>query len=118
MPQVIKIDAEELRRIFREEVFKAVAELVNSMREGEAIISAKELEENRKLSQMLQEQDDEYLSGKEVAEILGCTSGQVTKLKLKGVLEPIYPFGSRTPKYSKAKLMKMIQARTIPAYHK
>jgi arginine/ornithine N-succinyltransferase beta subunit len=117
MGRTITIDMDDLKRIMREVAVNAVYDAVSHLREGEAILSRAEVEKNRKAVEFMQNaENDTYLKGCEVAKILGCSTGQVTKLKTMGVLEPVYLNGSRTPKYSKLKLYKMIKDKTVPKY--
>ena len=117
MGRIVKIDIDDLRKLMREEAVNAVFTAVNSLRENEVLISNAEVERNRKAVEFMENiENDVYLKGVEVRDILGCSSGQVTKLKNLGVLEPIYLNGSRTPRYSKLRLLKMIKDRTIPKY--
>ena len=116
MSRLVTIDIEELRKIMREETINTLAGVMDMLREGEAIVSTRDIEKNRQLQEQLSKMNDTLLTGREVAQRLGCSSSQVTKLKLKGVLEPIYPLGSRTPKYSRLKLEQMIKSRTIPCF--
>ena len=118
MPRVLTIDADTLRDLIREETIKAVAEAVSQLRDGEVIISAIDLENNRRLAQEMANQQDVLLKGCEVAKMLGCTSGCVTKLRDKGVLEATYPFKTSRPMYSRNKILKLIASRTIPAFKK
>ena len=116
MKHLVTIDLDDLRKIMREETINTLAEMMDMLREGEVIQSTKSLQKQRELAEMMADKNDALLTGVQVAERLGCTSGQVTHLKNKGILEPVYAFGSRTPRYSSNKLEKMIRERTIPCY--
>lgn len=116
MKQFVTIDLDDLRKIMREETINTLAEMMDMLREGEVIQSSTSLQKQREIAEMMADKNDKMLTGVQVAERLGCTSGQVTHLKNKGVLEPVYAFGSRTPRYSANKLEKMIRERTIPCY--
>lgn len=117
MGRTVTVDIDDLRQVMQEVAVKAVYDVVSQLREGEAILSMVEIEKNRKAKEFMENaENDTYLKGCEVKDILGCSSAQVTKLKNLGVLEPIYLNGSRTPKYSKLRLLSMIKDRTIPKY--
>lgn len=117
MGRMIVIDEDSLKKMVHEATINAVYEVVSHMRDGEVLLSKAEVEKNRKAVEFMENaENDTYLKGCEVASILGCTSGQVTKLKKLGVLEPVYLNASKTPKYSKLKLLKMIKDRTVPKY--
>lgn len=118
MPRVLTIDADTLRDLIREETIKAVAEAVSQLRDGEVIISSVELERHREIEKERAGQQDVLLKGSEVAKMLGCTSGCVTKLRDKGVLEATYPYKTSRPMYSRNKILKLIASRAIPAYKK
>lgn len=118
MSRVLTIDADTLRDLIREETIKAVAEAVTQLRDGEVIISAVDFENNRRLAQEMANQQDVLLKGTEVAKMLGCTLGCVTKLRNKGILEATYPFKTGRAMYSRDKILKLIKSRTIPAYKK
>jgi hypothetical protein len=122
MGRIVTIDIDDLRKLMREEMFTAISEVVGSLKEGEVLISTAELERNRQLQKRFEVEEDVYLNGKEVAAILGCTSGQITKLKQKGVLEPTYPYRNGetkgAPRYSKRRLMEMLKQGTVRAYNK
>ena len=118
MSRVLTIDADTLRDLIREETIKAIAEAMSQLRDGEAIISAVELEKHREMAKEMANQQDVLLKGCEVAKMLGCTSGCVTKLRDKGVLEATYPYKTSRPMYSRNKILKLIASRTIPAYKK
>ena len=118
MSRVLTIDADTLRDLIREETIKAVAEAMTQLRDGEAIISAVELERNREIAKERANQQDVLINGTEVAKILGCTTGCITKMRNRGILEATYPFNTGRAMYSKAKIMKLIASRTIPAYKK
>lgn len=117
MGRMVTVDIDDLRQVMQEVAVSAMYEVVSHLREGEAILSRAEVEKNRKAVEFMENAaNDTYLKGVEVAKMLGCTTGQVTKLKTMGVLEPVYINGSRTPKYSKLRLLKMIKDRTVPKY--
>ena len=118
MSRVLTIDADTLRDLIREETIKAIAEAMTQLRDGEVIISAVDLENNRRLAQEMANQQDVLLNGTEVAKMLGCTTGCITKMRNRGILEATYPFKTGRAMYSKAKILKLIASRTIPAYKK
>lgn len=118
MKRTITIDVEDLRQLMMENTIYAVNEVLKSLREGEVIISQSRYNQGEKAIEQIAAKDDVLLSGVEVKDLLGCSSSQITKLKNKGILEPIYLMGSRTPKYSKNTLMKMIKTRTVPCFKK
>ena len=118
MSRVLTIDADTLRDLIREETIKAIAEAMTQLRDGEVIISAVDLENNRRLAQEMANQQDVLLNGTEVAKMLGCTTGCITKMRNRGILEATYPFKTGRAMYSKAKILKLIKSRTIPAYKK
>lgn len=116
--QTITIAVEDLKQLIMENTIYAVNEVVKSLREGEVIISQSRYDQGERAIEQIAAKDDVLLNGREVKELLGCSSSCVTKLKNKGVLEPIYVMGSRTPRYSKNTLMKMIKTRTVPCFKK
>lgn len=118
MSRVLTIDADTLRDLIREETIKAVAEAMTFLRDGEAIISSVELERNREMARERANQQDVLLNGTEVAQMLGCTTGCVTKMRNRGILEATYPFKTSRAMYSRNKILKLIASRTIPAYKK
>ena len=118
MSRVLTIDDDTLRDLIREETIKAIAEAMTQLRDGEAIISAVELEKHREMAKEMANQQDVLLNGAEVAKMLGCTTGCITKMRNRGVLEATYPFKTSRPMYSKAKVLKLIASRTIPAFKK
>ena len=118
MSRVLTIDADTLRDLIREETIKAIAEAMTQLRDGEVIISAVDLENNRRLAQEMANQQDVLLNGTEVAKMLGCTTGCITKMRNRGILEATYPFKTGRAMYSKAKILKLIASRTIPAFKK
>ena len=122
MGRLVTIDVDDLRRVMREEMFTAITEVVGSLKDGEVLISKAELNRIRELQKRFEVEEDVYLKGIEVASILGCTSGQVTKLCKNGVLEPSYPYRTEerrgAPRYSKRRLMELLKNGTIRAYNK
>lgn len=122
MGRIVTIDIDDLRKLMREEMFTAISEVVGSLKDGEVLISKAEQERNRELQKRFEVEEDVYLKGIEVATILGCTSGQITKLCKKGILEPTYPYrngdSKGAPRYSKRRLMELLKKGTIRAYNK
>ena len=118
MSRVLTIDADTLRDLIREETIKAIAEAMTQLRDGEAIISSVELERNREMARERANQQDVLLNGTEVAKMLGCTTGCITKMRNRGILEATYPFQTGRAMYSRNKILKLIASRTIPAYKK
>jgi hypothetical protein len=55
--------------------------------------------------------DDEYLCGKDAAEMIGCSPQYITKLKAQGVLK--YYLKGSDPMYSVKSLKKYISSRTV-----
>jgi hypothetical protein len=118
MSRVLTIDADDLRDVIRQETIKAMLEVVYQLRDGEAIISAMELERNREMAKERANQQDVLLNGTEVAKMLGCTTGCITKMRNRGVLEATYPFKTGRAMYSRNKILKLIANRTIPTFKK
>lgn len=117
MGRLVTIDIDDLRKVMHEVAIDTVYQVVGTLREDEIVISNIDAEKHRKAVEFMENvNNDIYLKGCEVKDILGCSSSQVTKLKNAGVLEPIYLSGNKAPRYSKLKLLKMIKDRTIPKY--
>lgn len=116
--QTVTIAVEDLRQLMYENTVYAVNEVLKSLREGEVIISKSRYDKGEKAIEQIAAKDDVLLNGQEVKELLGCSSSCVTKLKNKGILEPIYVMGSRTPRYSRNTLLNKIKERTVPCFKK
>ena len=53
MSRLVTIDIEELRKIMREETINTLAGVMDMLREGEAIVSTRDIEKNRQLQEQL-----------------------------------------------------------------
>lgn len=109
MKDIITISKADLQDLIKQTAVDAIMSTIANLRNGEIIISIKERE---RLSDMEKDsQVEKLLNGVEAADVLCCSSAQITKLRNNGAIQSTC-IGSRWY-YPYSGLIKYKKARTI-----
>ena len=78
--------------------------LINHLGKFSRILSEEEAKEFEEYKRMKAANQEEWMTGKQAAEFLGCSSGTITKLMSRGKLE--FTMEGNRPKYSRSGLVR------------
>lgn len=109
--KTITLTERELKGIIILATEEAIENMMSRLKEDEMLISPKRIEQLKRAEDELNNQNDELLTGKQVAQMLSISQPQVTQMKQQGLLP--YIVINKTAKYRKSEIIDFLNKRSL-----